>query len=86
MFYNIQTFSFAVIDRFSSSSLMRITTDVMNVQMAYMMLIRTAIRSPLMLVLCLCRRLQHGAAGSPSIFLVVHARCWPWRSDAVVWR
>lgn len=52
MFYNIQTFSFAVIDRFSSSSLVtRITTDVMNVQMAYMMLIRTAIRSPFMLVL-----------------------------------
>ena len=52
MFYNIQTFSFAVIDRFSSSSLVtRITTDVMNVQMAYMMLIRTAVRSPFMLVL-----------------------------------
>ena len=51
MFYNIQTFSFAVIDRFSSSSLVtRLTTDVMNVQMAYMMLIRTAIRSPFMLV------------------------------------
>ena len=52
MFYNIQTFSFAVIDRFSSSSLVtRLTTDVTNVQMAYMMLIRTAIRSPFMLVL-----------------------------------
>ena len=51
MFYNIQTFSFAVIDRFSSSSLVtRLTTDVMNVQMAYMMLIRTAIRSPFMLL------------------------------------
>ena len=52
MFYNVQTFSFAVIDRFSSSSLVtRLTTDVTNVQMAYMMLIRTAIRSPFMLVL-----------------------------------
>lgn len=52
MFYNIQTFSFATIDRFSNSSLVtRLTTDVMNVQMAYMMLIRTAIRSPFMLVL-----------------------------------
>ena len=51
MFYNIQTFSFAVIDRFSSSSLVtRLTTDIMNVQMAYMMLIRTAIRSPFMLL------------------------------------
>ena len=52
MFYNIQTFSFATIDRFSNSSLVtRLTTDVMNVQMAYMMLIRTAIRSPFMLIL-----------------------------------
>ncbi|WP_455139165.1 ABC transporter ATP-binding protein [Thermophilibacter sp.] len=52
MFYNIQTFSFEVIDRFSSSSLVtRLTTDVTNVQMAFMMLIRTAIRSPFMLVL-----------------------------------
>ena len=52
MFHNVQTFSFAVIDRFSSSSLVtRLTTDVTNVQMAYMMLIRTAIRSPFMLVL-----------------------------------
>ena len=52
MFHNIQTFSFAVIDRFSSSSLVtRLTTDVQNVQMAYRMLIRTAIRSPFMLVL-----------------------------------
>lgn len=55
MFYNIQTFSFETIDRFSSSSLVtRLTTDVTNVQMAYMMLIRTAIRSPFMLVLAFC--------------------------------
>ncbi|HOG01578.1 MAG TPA: ABC transporter ATP-binding protein [Clostridia bacterium] len=51
MFYNIQSFSFENIDRFSSSSLVtRLTTDVGNVQIAYMMIIRTAIRSPLMLV------------------------------------
>ncbi len=51
MFENIQHFSFANIDKFSSSSLVtRLTTDVMNVQMSYMMLIRTAIRSPLMLI------------------------------------
>ena len=51
MFYNIQSFSFESIDRFSSSSLVtRLTTDVGNVQNAYMMIIRTAIRSPLMLI------------------------------------
>ncbi len=51
MFYSIQSFSFENIDRFSSSSLVtRLTTDVSNVQNAYMMTIRTAIRSPLVLV------------------------------------
>lgn len=51
MFENIQGFSFSNIDKFSSSSLVtRLTTDVSNVQMSFMMLIRTAIRSPLMLI------------------------------------
>jgi len=51
MFYSIQNYSFENIDRFSSSSLItRMTTDVTNVQNAYMMLIRTAIRAPLMLI------------------------------------
>lgn len=51
MFYAIQGFSFENIDRFSTSSLVtRLTTDVTNVQNAYMMIIRTAIRCPLMLV------------------------------------
>ncbi len=51
MFSNIQSFSFANIDKFSSSSLVtRLTTDVTNVQMAFMMIIRTAIRSPLMFI------------------------------------
>lgn len=51
MFYRIQTFSFANIDKFSTSSLVtRMTTDVTNVQMAYMMIIRIAVRTPLMLV------------------------------------
>lgn len=51
MYYNIQAFSFANIDKFSSSSLVtRMTTDVTNVQNAYMMLIRVAVRSPIMLV------------------------------------
>ncbi len=51
MYVNIQSFSFSNIDKFSSSSLVtRLTTDVTNVQMAFMMLIRMAIRSPLMLI------------------------------------
>ena len=51
VFGKIQTFSFSNIDKFSSSSLVtRLTTDVANVQMSYMMIIRTAVRSPIMLV------------------------------------
>ncbi len=51
IFEKIQTYSFENIDKFSSSSLVtRLTTDVSNVQMAFMMLIRVAIRSPLMFI------------------------------------
>ena len=51
LFYSIQSFSFENIDRFSSASLVtRMTTDVSNVQNAFMMLVRIAIRSPLMLL------------------------------------
>lgn len=51
LFQKVQSFTFRNIDKFSSSSLVtRITTDVSNVQMSYMMLIRTAVRSPLMLI------------------------------------
>ena len=51
VFYNIQSFSFSNIDKFSSASLVtRLTTDIQNVQMAFMMLIRTAIRAPLNLI------------------------------------
>ena len=51
MFCNIQTYSFQNIDKFMTSSLVtRMTTDITNVQMAYMMIIRTAIRAPLMLI------------------------------------
>lgn len=49
MFDNIQTFSFENIDKFSAASLVtRLTTDVTNVQNAYMMIIRIAVRCPLM--------------------------------------
>lgn len=51
IYYSLQDFSFSDVDKFSSSSLItRLTTDVMNVQMAYQMLIRGAIRSPLMII------------------------------------
>lgn len=53
IFTKIQSFSFENIDKFSSSSLVtRMTTDISNVQMAYMMVIRTAVRAPLMLIFC----------------------------------
>ena len=51
MFCSIQNYSFQNIDKFMTSSLVtRMTTDITNVQMAYMMIIRTAIRAPLMLI------------------------------------
>lgn len=51
MFKNIQSFSFENINKFSSSSLVtRMTTDVTNVQMAYMMIVRGAFRFPIMLI------------------------------------
>ena len=51
MFYKIQGYSFENIDKFLVSSLVtRLTTDITNVQMAYMMIIRIAIRCPLMLI------------------------------------
>ncbi len=54
MYYNIQRFSFRNIDKFSTASLVtRLTTDVMNVQNAYMMIIRIAVRAPLMLIFAL---------------------------------
>ena len=54
LFEAVQNFSFENIDRFSASSLVtRMTTDVTNVQMAYMMIIRTVVRAPLMLIFSL---------------------------------
>lgn len=51
MFYNVQTFSFSNIDKFSTASIVtRLTTDVNNVQMAFMMIIRMAVRSPMLFV------------------------------------
>lgn len=54
LFYKVQDFSFSNIDKFSTSSLVtRLTTDVSNVQMAYMMVIRIAVRAPLMMIFAL---------------------------------
>ncbi len=51
LYYKVQTFSFANIDNFSTSSLVtRLTTDVANIQMAFQMLIRVVVRAPLMLI------------------------------------
>lgn len=55
MFYNVQNFSFSNIDKFSTASIItRLTTDVANVQNAYQMIIRIAVRSPVMLIFSLC--------------------------------
>ena len=52
MFYKVQTFDFHNIDKFSTSSIVtRLTSDVANIQMAFQMMIRMAIRCPMMLIL-----------------------------------
>ncbi len=54
MFYHVQNFSFANIDHISSSSIVtRLTSDVANLQMTFQMMIRMAIRSPMMLILAM---------------------------------
>ena len=59
MFYNVQGFSFSNIDKFSSASIVtRLTSDVANLQMTFQMLIRMAIRCPMMLVLALISALR----------------------------
>jgi len=51
LYYKIQEFSFSNIDKFSSSSLItRLTTDVTNIQNAFLMIIRIAVRAPMMLI------------------------------------
>ncbi|MBR1972448.1 MAG: ABC transporter ATP-binding protein [Oscillospiraceae bacterium] len=59
MFYNVQRFSFSNIDKFSSASIVtRLTSDVANLQMTFQMMIRMAIRCPMMLVLALISALR----------------------------
>ncbi len=72
IFTRIQTYSFENIDKFSSSSLVtRLTTDVSHVQMAFMMLIRTAIRSPLMLTFSVIMAYIMGGALATSFVVVI---------------
>ncbi|MBQ9082693.1 MAG: ABC transporter ATP-binding protein, partial [Clostridia bacterium] len=61
VFYRIQGFSFENIDKFSTASLVtRLTTDVSNVQMAYMMIIRVAVRAPLMMIFAMTMAINMG--------------------------
>lgn len=70
IYERVQTFSFENIDKFSSSSLItRLTTDITNVQMAYMMIIRTVVRSPMMMVFSIVMAYRLG--GRLSLFFVV---------------
>lgn len=72
LFRKIQTYSFENIDKFSSSSLVtRMTTDVGNVQMAFMMLIRIAIRAPLMLIFSIIMAYVMGGALATSFVVLV---------------
>lgn len=71
LYYKIQDYSFTNIDKFSTASLVtRLTTDVTNVQMSYMMIIRTAVRSPLMLIFALALSFTYHPT-LPLIFLIV---------------
>ncbi len=72
MFQKIQGFSFSNIDKFSSTSLVtRLTTDITHVQMAYMMIIRTAIRSPMMFIFSIIMAYTMGGALATSFVVVV---------------
>ena len=65
LFYKIQTFSFTNIDAFSSSSLVtRLTTDITNVQQAFMLIIRIAVRAPLVLMFAFAMAYAMGGAVS----------------------
>ncbi len=72
MLDQIQRFSFGNIDRFSSSSLVtRMTTDVSYVQMAFMMIIRIAVRSPVMFVIAIAMAYKMGGALSMTFVIVI---------------
>ncbi len=71
-FSKIQSFSFANIDKFSSTSLVtRLTTDITNVQMSYMMIIRTAIRSPMLFIFSIIMAYKMGGSLATTFVVVV---------------
>ena len=71
MYHNVQNFSFSNIDKFSSSSLVtRLTTDVMNLQNSYQMIIRIAVRAPIMTLMSLVMALRINARLA-SVFICV---------------
>ncbi len=72
MYSKIQDYSFKNVDKFSSTSLVtRLTTDVTNVQMSYMMIIRTAIRSPMLFVFSIIMAYIMGGALATTFVVVV---------------
>lgn len=72
MLHKIQSYTFENIDKFSSSSLVtRMTTDVANVQMSFMMIIRTAIRSPLMMIFSIFMAYYMGGSLATAFVIVV---------------
>ncbi len=72
IYRKVQSYSFENIDKFSSSSLVtRMTTDVSNVQMSFMMIIRTAIRSPLMLIFSIIMAYVMGGALATTFVVIV---------------
>ncbi|WP_207302742.1 ABC transporter ATP-binding protein [Olsenella sp. Marseille-P4559] len=77
LFHKIQGFSFSNIDRFSTSSLVtRLTTDVTNVQNAYMSLIRTAIRCPLLALFSIIMAFVSGGPMAVVYVLVAFGLGW----------
>ena len=72
IFERVQTFSFRNIDKFSTASLVtRLTTDINSVQMAYMVLIRIAVRAPLMLVFCIIMAFYMGGMLADTFVIVI---------------
>ena len=72
LYYQVQSFSFANIDRFSTSSLVtRLTTDVTNIQNAFMMCIRIAVRAPLMFLFAVIMAYIMGGALATTFLIII---------------
>ncbi len=72
MFYKVQTFSFANIDKFSTSSLVtRMTTDVTNIQNSFQMILRMAVRAPSMMIFAMVMSFRVNVALSWTFILFI---------------